>query len=254
MKIVVITPTSREAEDIINIFLKKISETKTALMKKGITMEHFFLDDGSKIIGLNNLLISHQDRQGLATTLIEGYESVVSKFPLVDAVVRIDVQEHDPIDMISGIERVLLGNAAVFLPVTHSDVTAENTIFLEKEIISFKNSLDPINKEEILRLYNNTFPLGFQILTIDSLKAILPSLKEGFSIFKNKFNMTPTWGLDLLVALLIARSFPGHFDFYFYPKNTKEWKENKSLEKTEEQAKRSSMMVEVAKDLGCKVV
>ncbi len=247
MKIIVIAPTYRETQEMLNSFTDKMDQVALLLKEKGHTCEYYFLSDGQTIDLKDKTLLVHEMSQGLAYTLVEGYEEVLKQKP--DIVVRIDTNENDPFNIIEIVNRFeMKGVDTVFCPMTHLEVNETALESVQKEFELFKDALCTWNGSEIERLYNNVFPLGFQSFNATFLTKLIPFLKKGLSVFEELFSQRPSWGLDLLVVLLSCKL--GKTDFYFEPVETPAWKHNKSEEKSREQADRARKMIEVAHKLG----
>lgn len=246
MKIIVIAPTYKETIEMLDVFENKMNQVALFLKEKGHTCEYYFLSDGQTIDLKDKVLLVHKESQGLAYTLVEGYEEVLKQNP--DIVVRIDTNENDPFNIIEIVNRFEMRKVdTVFCPMTHLEVNETTLESVQKEFELFKGALCTWNDLEIERLYNNVFPLGFHSFNATFLAKLVPFLKKGISVFEELFSQKPSWGLDLLVVLLSCKL--GKTDFYFEPVETPAWKYNKSEEKSKEQADRARKMIAVAKSL-----
>lgn len=244
MNIIVIAPTYRETEEMLNIFRDKMEQVISLLKTEGHSCIYYFLSDGQVIDLEDKVLIKHESPLGLATTLIEGYEAALQKNP--DIIIRIDTNEDDPFKILEGL-KLMIGNKAdaILIPRTYYFGSKE---FLLNEFNTFKDAIIQWKEKEILRLHNNVFPMGCYMLSREFLKKLLPFINEGYNTFERLFGQKPSWGLDLLVALISVKI--GHIEFYFKPVETLAWKENKSEAKSREQADRAQKMIKVARDLG----
>jgi hypothetical protein len=112
----------------------------------------------------------------------------------------------------------------------------------------FIQSLSPINKEDILKVYNQKFPLGYQVFRTTLLKKILPRLSKSLEVFEKKFGTPATWGLDLMAILLAVDENPDAIDFVFGGWS-EPWKENRGSDKIEAQKRKAGAMLEVFAEL-----
>ena len=245
MNILVIAPTYRETEEMLNIFKDKMGQVISLLKAEGHLCEYCFLSDGQVIDLADKVLIKHESPLGLATTLIEGYEAAVQK--KVDIIVRIDTNENDPFyipDIVKRFERNS-DIGAVFCPMIHMDVSDDSLPLINQEFNKFTEAILNWNESEIIRLYNNVFPMGYHVFSNSFLQKLLPLIREGYSIFERLFGQKPSWGLDLLIVLISAKI--ANIEYYFKPVETLAWKENKSEAKSREQADRAQKMIQVAR-------
>ncbi len=254
--VAVITPVYNEPADLIRKLVETVERKKPLLRQNNVGLNHFFLDDGARDFPdefLRKRLVCHEQNQGLAKTLIDGYQAITKIALSHDLVIKMDCQEHDPdkiFDIISFFSSTDI--QALFLPVYYwvkgQPKPSMNEIL--NEIGIFSDSLCPIRKDKVLEIYNQKFPLGYQAFSLSALKAILPRFEKGYRLFEENYGK-PSWGFDLL-SIILAAQFCGDIEFIFGGWMTP-WEENRPLKKIEEQAKRAAMIIDIAKKLGCKI-
>jgi len=238
-------------------FLNDINEVRRILSEQNIGFRHFFLDDAA--VNLPDeypILVRHQKNKGLDQILLKGYQAIFSLKSKTDLIIRIDCQEHDPLKIPFILDHFLHSSTKViFLPVCYWIEGNNRPLMKEitKIMLEFNSALSPIDRKIILAIYNQKFPMGYQAFTTDALAIILPQLKKGVAIFKEKFKEQPRWGLDLLVMLVAANQYPKSVDFVFGGWS-KPWLENRGREKIEAQRKQAAKIIEVAVELGCKTI
>lgn len=253
--VVAITPVWNEPLGMIQKFLAAVDGARKKLVDKGIGFRHFFLDDGAlHLPDEYSILVRHKKNEGLARTLFDGYQEVFNLKSLPDLVIRLDCQEHDALQIPFVVDHFSHSSFinALFLPVWYwiegQDRPAMKDITIM--IADFIRALSPIQKEAVLGIYNQKFPLGYQAVRTSVLEEILPKLERGLAIFQEKTGKPATWGLDLLMILLAARQYPEAIDFVFGGW-AEPWLENRGQDKIDAQRQKAITMVEVAKALGC---
>ncbi|HYF10592.1 MAG TPA: hypothetical protein VD967_03260 [Candidatus Paceibacterota bacterium] len=253
-KVVAITPCWNEPLGMIQQFQNRIEEVRRRLNEKNIGFRHFFLDDGAlELPDEGSILVRHQKNEGLAHTLVDGYEKTFFLKEGPDIVVRLDCQEHDPlkiIDIVDHLDHTTVG--ALFLPICYwfKDDPRPRMAEITQQIAVFTGALSPIRTEEVLANYNQRFPLGYQAWRIGLLRKLWPQLESSLGIFEDVAGSKMTWGLDLLAILLAAKEDPNKIDFLFGGWSPP-WTENRGPDKIKAQADKAAKMIEVARRLGC---
>lgn len=258
--VAVITPRCKENLAQVLAFRSRLSLANAELAKNGkqIKLTHYLLNDGdqSLVESYSNHLVNHETNRGLAYTLVEGYEAVL-KIPDLDLIVRIDIDgEHDigllPY-IISTMEQPKMGQTqvqALYLPVVSSieGKPRPNYEDVTRDIAQFGYAVKyPEDQGEVIRgLYNQRFPLGYQVYYPELLRQITPDLRRGLTKFKEITGKEPTWGLDLLAILLAAKSAPIDFIFGGW---MKPWEANRSPQKDLDQAERAKVMLQIFDDI-----
>jgi len=252
--IVAITPVWSEPLGMIQKFLNKIEKVRSILSEQEIGFRHFFLDDAAiNLPDDYSILVRHKENKRLAQTLLDGYEAVSSLKTKPDIVVRLDCQEHDPFQIPFVIDHFSHSEIkAIFLPVCYWTKGQKRPLMREITIMlaNFCESLSPINKGVVLSTYNQKFPLGYQVFRIELVEEMVPQLRNGLELFKQKFGQ-PSWGLDLLTILLAANKHSEAIDFVFGGWS-EPWLENRGPDKIAAQREKAEAMVEIAIELGCK--
>ncbi|HYF10591.1 MAG TPA: hypothetical protein VD967_03255 [Candidatus Paceibacterota bacterium] len=252
-KVMAIVPCWKESAADIEKFLQRRERISQKLEKMGMEFRLFFLDDGAAGLPTEApRLIRHESNQGLAQTLIEGYEAAVAHEWESDIIIRIDSQEHDPSRIPEIADHMANTEAdALFLPVCYwvKGEVRPKMMDIAVSMEKFVRALSPIDTPVIQSMYNVRFPLGFQAWRRDLLEKILPRLKEGARAFEHMTGKKVTWGLDLLAMLLAAHERSDKVDFLFGGWS-EPWRENRDAEKIAEQAHRAEVMVKVAEYLG----
>ncbi|OGZ33204.1 MAG: hypothetical protein A2V69_01600 [Candidatus Portnoybacteria bacterium RBG_13_40_8] len=251
--IVAITPVWNEPLGLIQKFLSGIKRVRSILAEKEIGFRHFFLDDGALHLPDEcSILVRHKENLRLAKTLVDGYEAVLNLKSVPDLVIRLDCQEHDPekipfvIDHFSHASQL----QALFLPVWYWVKGEDRPLMkdITMMITKFISGISPVNRQAVLEVYNQKFPLGYQAFRIAALRKLMNPLKKGLVLFQQKFNTSASWGLDLLVILLAAKEYPEGVDFIFGGWS-EPWQENRSPEKIDAQRVKAEAMVELAEEL-----
>ncbi len=252
--VVAITPVWNESLGMIQKFLKGIERARRALAEQEIGFRHLFLNDGA-----TNLpdefptLVRHAENQGLALTLMDGYQAVLGLRSQPDLVVRLDCQEHDPEKIIETVDHFSHSPVqALVLPVWYWVKSQPWPLMTKvtKDMAGFCQALSPVNPAVILEVYNQKFPMGFQAFRQTALRQVLPRLEKGVGIFREKYGR-PSWGLDLLAVLVAADEYPEGIDFLFGGWS-EPWEQNRGPDKIVAQQKKAEAMVEVAIASGCK--
>lgn len=253
--IVVITPVWNESLGMIQQFLEGIDKVRRKLSDQGIGFRHFFLNDGAVNLPEEySILVRHQKNEGLAKTLLDGYKAVFQIKTKPDLVIKLDCQEHDPEKILLIVDHCSHSSAQVlFLPVWYWTEKEERPLMIDivSLIVRFVSSLNPMDKGTIFEIFDRRLPLGYQCFRIEALELLLPDIEKGIRVFQKKFGKPATWGLDFLIILLAANKIPGSLDFVFGGWS-KPWQENRSRKKIEIQRQKIEIMVEVARELGCK--
>lgn len=233
MKIIVIAPTYRETSDMLEVFENKMEQVGISLKEKGHSCEYYFLSDGQWIDLKGKALFVHKESQGLAYTLLEGYEKVLKLNP--DIVVRIDTNEDDPFSILEMFE---------LLPI--NDVIATFRCKESKEgFTEFMEGLKSWDQNVIEKYHNVKFPCGCFMFQKEGLKKVINYLKKGSKLFEEQFNAKMTWGLDLFTLLISSKLLRTGFMLGF--DNSSIWIENQNEEKSREQADRAQKMIQIAK-------
>jgi hypothetical protein len=118
-------------------------------------------------------------------------------------------------------------------------------------IAELSSALSPADLVVVERIYNQVFPLGFQVFRSNLLASILPKYQLALSEFKTKFGKQPTWGFDLLSLLLAAEVDPQRIDFIFGGW-MEPWESNRGPDKVEAQRARVRQVFELLGDLNRK--
>jgi hypothetical protein len=186
---------------------------------------------------------------GLAHTLVEGYETALELLDY-DLIVRIDIDgEHDVELLPEIIDTMEKTDAqALYLPVVSSVEGRSRPSHTEvsRDIVRFADAVKQLDDEVIHNLYNQRFPLGYQVYRPDLLRQIITDLRRGLRTFKEITGNEPTWGLDLLAILLAAKSTSIDFMFGGW---MKPWEANRSPQKDRDQAERARIMLKVFRRL-----
>lgn len=254
-KIVAILPCWGEPLAMINETRDKLEKVKKELEVKGFYFQYFFLKDGAEELPEDSpILVRHKKNRGLALTLLDGYGAIFTQLQNEpDLIIRLDVQEHDPFKIMEIVDAFLHSPVqALFLPVRYWVKGEPRPLMAEtlRKIADFIPALAPIQRERVLEVYNQEFPVGYQAFRSGALWQILDNLQTGGAIFERKFGQKPTWGLDLLAILLAANKFPSDIDFIFGGW-AEPWLVNRGPEKLAAQKDKAAKMVEIALELGC---
>ena len=249
--VVAISPVFRESETMLRLFLAELVRVRLQLTGSGVEFRHYFLDDGANLPP-EDCLIRHSKNQGLAKTLMDGYQAVLAMDPLPDVVIRLDCQEHDPAMILPIIEAFKYSAIqAMFLPVYYwvQGQDRPPMVSITQDIVKFTRALSAVDQARIIEVYNQKFPLGYQAFGGHALKDIYRLLEKGVDIYRAKYG-EPTWGLDLLAMIAAAWQYPGQIDFLFGGW-MEPWKENISPEKIQSQREKAVKMIEIARAVGC---
>lgn len=251
--VVAITPVWNESLAMIQSFQAQIESVRSALVAKGISFRHFFLDDGAvHLPDESSILFRHEVNTGLAQTLSDGYEKVLrSKKGKPDVIARLDCQEHDPAMILQAVDHLMrVPVDAVFIPVVYNvkGEPSRRMVEVTQIIASLSQALHPSDLAVVESIYNQVFPLGFQVFRADLLSAILPKYQMAISAFQRKFNKPATWGFDLLSLLLSAEIDPERIDFIFGGW-MEPWESNRGSDKVEAQRTRVKQMLELHAEL-----
>lgn len=256
MDVVAITPVYTEPANMIQNFSERVEETRRKLVEKGIGFRHFFLDDGAvHLADESSILVRHTSNSGLAQTLVDGYKAVLGLRSLPDVVVRLDCQEHDPAQILFAVDHLAHAPSleALFLPVWYW-VRGESRPAMREItqlLATFINALSPLSDEnsKILEsIYNQKFPLGYQVYRTETLRKVVPYLERGLELYQQKTGCSATWGIDLLAIITAGNLNRVGIDFVFGGWS-EPWVENRGPEKVAAQREKARMMVEIAKEL-----
>jgi hypothetical protein len=252
--IVALTPVYNETLGMIQVFQRAIDAVREPLNRQGIAFRHFFLDDGAlELPDESSILIRHVENQGLARTLGEGYHDAVFRLKSrPDVVVRLDCQEHDPAMILESIDH--LGRVpvdAVFLPVVYNvkGESCKRRVDITLTIAELSAALNPPNIDVIKRIYNQVFPLGYQVFRTSLLEEILPKYQQALTLYQEIYHKPPTWGFDLLAMIFAAQIDAERIDFLFGGW-MEPWLANRGLEKVEAQRDRVEKMLALCQRLG----
>ena len=254
---VAITPVWNESLAMIQKFQEGVEKVRHKLTESGIGFRHFFLDDCAlHLPDEYPILVRHTENQGLAKTLLDGYEATLGVKSAPDLVVRLDANEHDPLKIVEAVDHLSHAPAdALFLPVWYWVESDPRPLMqqITAMIADFTRALSPINAPIVVSIYNQKFPMGFAAFRPELLRGILPLMHEGLKMSQEISGKPVTWGLDLLKILLAAEKAPGRIDFLFGGW-AQPWAENRGPDKIAAQRKRAETMVDVAGRLGCKML
>lgn len=253
--VVAITPVWNEPLGMIQGFLETVDVARKKLIEKGLGFRHFFLDDGTlHLPDEYSILVRHPENQGLARTLADGYKAVLGLKSQSDLIIRLDCQEHDPLQIPFVVDHFSHTSKlqALFLPVWYWIEGEDRPLMkdITLMIANFVRALSPIEKQVVLGTYNQKFPLGYQAFRPSVLKEMLPRLENGMAIFQEKTGKPATWGLDLLTIMLAAHQYPEAIDFVFGGWSSP-WLSNRGADKVEAQKQKAVAMVAIAEALGC---
>jgi hypothetical protein len=253
-RVVAITPVYKEPSDMVRELRGKMKWIKSQLAEQSISFEHYFLDDRAQYLPMTaRRLIRHPENKGLARTLVEGYGAALNKNP--DIIIRIDAQpkKNDPrliLDIVNKMLRHERYRDALILPVLYGTGGKPDMHEVRTKMREFFKGLSPIKEDAVLSIYNEVFPMGYQAYSRALLADILPSLEKGIEIFERTIGLRATWGLDLLAILLAWKQSPATAGYIFGGMVTP-WTENITHAKTLDQRRRSQIMIQIARDLGC---
>ncbi len=254
--VVAITPVWNEPLGMIQKFRDDIADVQRTLASQTVGMRHFFLNDAALYLPDDYpMLVRHAENMGLTQTLLDGYRSVLELKQQPDLVVRLDCNEHDPLRILDAVDHVSHANVdALFLPVWYwvagsprppmKDITGM--------IADFTRALSPVDIETVLAIYNQKFPIGYQIFRPALLERLLPRLLAGIALSEKITGERARWGLDLLAILLAANENPDAVDFLFGGWATP-WAANRGPEKIVAQREKAAVVVRVVQELGCPV-
>lgn len=251
--VVVITPAYNEPLQMYVALREKMDSVKDHLAGKGISMMHFFLDDGSRELPDDfPILVKHMKNQGLWDGVFDGYKNIFSVLKKqTDLIVRMDSQEHNPFLIPEIVDH--FNNSpvqAAYLPVWYwiKGQPRPKMVEIFGMIREFAEALAPIDSETIALMYNKRFPTGFQVYRRSALEKLIPFLEEGEKVFRRKFKANPTWGIDLMAMIFSAHKFPGGIDFLFGGWS-EPWLQNRGEDKIKIQDSRTSMVLETMTEI-----
>lgn len=246
--VVAMTPVWNESLAMIQAFQEQIDDIRKALIAKGIAFRHFFLDDGAMHLpDESSILVRHASNLGLAQTLSDAYTAVLELKVKADVIARLDCQEHDPRKIIEAVDHLTrVPVNAVYLPVIYNvnGEPSRRMVEVTQIIARLSAALNPPDTAVVDGIYNQIFPLGYQVYRVELLSAILPKFKSAVERFQGKFGVKPTWGFDLLSLLLAAEVDPMKIDFLFGGW-MEPWSQNRGPDKVEAQQKRVHMMLDL---------
>ena len=253
--VVAITPVWNEPLGIIQKFQNDVAEVRRRLNERGVSFRHFFLDDGAmNLQDESSILVRHSKNLGLATTLVDGYEAVLTKLKTKpDLVVRLDCQEHDALMIPTIVDHLDHTDVdALFIPVVYTIEHEPRRLMtrVTTMMADLQTALSPINGQKILEIYNQVFPVGYQAYRFELLTEITQQLRTGLSVYERTYGRLPTWGFDLLSILFTAKIDTERTDLLFGGWMTP-WLENRGADKVEAQRKKNAEIIKLAVQLGC---
>ena len=220
--VVSISPVYKETPEQIMDFNEKAEEVRKALSKRGIMYQWCFLNDGmpkdraDALAAVYSVPVFHETNLGLATTLVEGYGAALKMG--ADLIARFDASEHDPLKLIEVVDQMCHSEVdAMFVPVVYSTQgePRRRMVDVGVHITALFDALLPVDPEIMKTIYNQVFPLGFQVYRPEPLAKIVPQLRQGLEIFQRQNGKPATWGLDALSLMLTARATKRNIDFLF---------------------------------------
>ncbi len=228
-RVAVIIPVAKEPQDMIIKRSEEMKAVRETMGRRGIIADHFWLDDAAANLPADaRRLITHDKNVGLAETLGEGYDRLTSILPQTyDAVVRLDAQEHNLFSIPEAIEQLRCTDArAVYVPIIYCRDGEPRRLAIEATAIinHMVAALKPLDAGVVGGIYNQVFPLGFQVYEMSLLREILPDFWRVTKMFHEKFGQRATWGMDLVALVLAAQRAPIDLIFRDY---TEPWTSNR---------------------------
>ena len=249
--VVAITPVWNEPLGMIQQFLAGIETVRNTLVSQGVGFRHFFLDDGAlNLPDEYSILVRNKENLGLARTLVRGYKAVLDLKSKPDLVIRLDCQEHDPGKIPFVVDHLAHASSiqCLFLPVWYWVEGCDRPAIREITylIADFCRGLSPIDRDRVLGIYNQKFPLGYQGYRVSSLERLLPRFEQGLEVFQSRFGTPATWGFDLLAILLSAQQLGSDAIDFVFGGWSSSWIENRGPDKIAAQKKKAEAMIDVA--------
>ena len=137
----------------------------------------------------------HETRRQLAHSIVDGYEAVLRLRSRPDLVVRLDSQEHDPAVILTIEDHFAHTDvSALFLPVIYTVAGAPRKRFAEiaAMMAEFDAAITRADREVLLRLYNQEFPVGYQAYRTAALEQIVPFLRRALGVYRDESGKDPS--------------------------------------------------------------
>lgn len=208
-RVMILVPIREEPPQKITAFCGQLDWLKRLMRReRGVELEYFLLCEGSPHLAQEDrrVPVKHERSLGHASTLLEGYETVVRRDPKPDVVVRLDVGIN-PRKVIEIVEDLNLQRDAQILCApaiySHDPVTQREVDVLRREVYQLAIERHPLQNWDRMG-YGRWLHLNLQAFRAEFLAEVFPRLKNIVRTCERESPGSGLWGIDLSVLLLAS--------------------------------------------------